>query len=144
VERHGEALQIVTFIGHHFEYTGDMESWRPVAMGIALQARLLRQANRHDLARKAMQQLAAQPFVSESPEQIAQILKDAPQQIDITIADKSTKSACVKIARVLLTLCTFSELALYDKALQSIVPTDQTEQLIVYGMTQLKLRLVNS
>ena len=46
-ERPGEALQIVTFIGHHFEFTGEWQ-WRPVAMGIALQARLLRLANRHD------------------------------------------------------------------------------------------------
>jgi hypothetical protein len=143
-ERPGEALQIVTFIGHHFEFSGDMEQWRPVAMGIALQARLLRLANRHDLARKAMEQLAAQPFVSESHEQVAHILEKAPHQLAAAYADRSTKQACTAMAKTLLTLCTFAELALYDKAMQEVVSVAETEQLITDELSNLKVRLLSS
>jgi hypothetical protein len=143
-ERPGEALQIVTFIGHHFEFTGDMEQWRPVAMGIALQARLLRLANRHDLARKAMQQLATHPFVSESQEEIAHFLQKAPYQLATAVADRSTKQACTAMARTLLTLCTFAELARYDKTMQEVVAIDETEQLITDEMSNLKIRLLSS
>jgi hypothetical protein len=143
-ERPGEALQIVTFIGHHFEFSDDLEQWRPVAMGIALQARLLRLANHHDLARKAMQQLAAHPFVSESHEEVEHLMQKAPHQLASAFADHSTKQSCTAMARTLLTLCTFTELARYDKALQEVVAVDEIEELITEEFSNLKIRLLSS
>ena len=71
VDRAGQALQIVTFLGHNFEYIGDLEQWKPVAMGICIQARLLRLAKRAELAAKAMQKLAEHPFLSKTNRRLA-------------------------------------------------------------------------
>jgi hypothetical protein len=139
--RSGEALQIVTFLGHHFEFTGDLAQWKPVAMGICLQARLLRIAKRAELAQNAMQRLASQPFLSEKSDEMLDTVLEAKKRLADAFEDKSTKSACRLLAQTLLTLCVYAEVSRYDRSLQETLDVQKIEALITDGMSKLKQRI---
>ena len=141
VGRTGQGLQIVTFLGHHFDYIGDLEQWKPVAMGICLQSRLLRLAKRSELAGKAMQKLATQPFLSKTADAMRETISGAPAIFDAAMMDKSTKVACLDIARLVLELRVFAEVARYDRSLKEAFDMRELELLIEDGMHKLNARI---
>jgi len=143
VDRAGQALQIVTFLGHNFEYIGDLEQWKPVAMGICIQARLLRLAKRAELAAKAMQKLAEHPFLSNTKQEISDTISGATEKFGKAMKDKSTKAACLAIGNVLLELCVFAEVARYDRSIKEGIDLPGLDSLISDGMKYLAERIAD-
>jgi hypothetical protein len=142
-ERSGEALQIVTFLAHNFEYKGDHAQWKPVALGICLQTRLLTQAQRKELAQKAMQQLSGRPFLTDSADEIAAEIGSAPNKLAAAFADKSVKSSCRQMAKVMLNLIVYSEISRYDRAIAEKINRAKVEDLIAGASEKLRAALKN-
>jgi hypothetical protein len=141
--RSGEALQIVTFLGHNFEYSNDIEQWQPVALGICLQARLLREANRNELAVKAMQKLAAQPFLTMGKEELSEYVRSAPEKLATAFADKAIKTNTRVSGEILLILMALAELSRFDKTLLNKEDSVQIEETVNGALPKLDRCLRN-
>jgi hypothetical protein len=142
LDRSGEALQILTFLGHNVEYKeDDLEQWRPVALGICVQARLLRQAKRGELANKAMQKVAARPFLTANREQLGQLVSDAPAELAGAFAEPAIKAVSRRVAQTLLHLMALEEMRRFDKNLFEGATPEEVEEIIGDAANQLGGRM---
>ena len=142
LDRHEEALEIVSFLSNAVEFNGDYKIWTPVGCAIILESRLHRLLGNPGARKATLEKVIMNPYRTPlKKEELSRLIAEGIQDLGAARREKSQKWSCHILSRALMSLCFLSETSEWGFEHSQTYDNKDIESLMDEALQLLKERL---